>query len=45
MEMREQRDQCITDSADLLAIGADIRQHLLLDIEIARLSEIDIDHT
>jgi hypothetical protein len=43
--MREQHDQRIADSADLRAIGADIRQHLLLDVGIAGLAEIDIDHT
>ena len=44
LEMREQHNQCIANSADLLAVGAGIRQHLLFDIGIALLAEIDIDH-
>jgi hypothetical protein len=42
--MREQHDQGVADPADLLARGADVRQHLLFNIGIARLTEIDIDH-
>lgn len=42
--MRQQHDQRIADAADLFAIiGTDIRQHLLLDLGIARLTHIDID--
>src|SRR6267378_5090785 len=45
MEMREQHGQRITDTADLPAISADIRQHLLFHAGIARLAKVDIDHT
>src|SRR5258705_7662692 len=44
MEMRQQHDQRIADAPDLPAIGADIRQYLLLDVGGARLAKIDVDH-
>jgi hypothetical protein len=43
MEMREQQDQRVADAAGLPASGADIRQHLLLDVGIARLAKNDVD--
>jgi hypothetical protein len=42
LEMFQKHDQSVADLAELLAVARNIRQHVGLDIRLARLAEVDV---
>ena len=43
--MIDQHLERVTDPAELPAVAADLVQHLLLDLGMVRLAEVDVDET